>query len=284
MASKWWQVLAVAVLAAGYAGYDYYTSHQTPLASFSQKSNHVNQGKLGDGVKYGDVQDQTPSESLASSVLQNDVLDKIKYDKRTNITYNQAGAFILNDNKTNWTTVKTAKPYVHLSRLDWQKRPGVANALLSHETRQYQDRQSTGNAQTIKPVGWHQTAMKNHQSLYNRGHLIGYALAGNLPGFDASEANERNITTQTAWANQAASAQRTGQNYYEGLVRTALDQGEVVRYKVTPVYHKSGVVPMGNHLEAKSTDGQLEFNVFVPNVEPGVKIDYSSGVATLVDK
>ena len=230
-------------------------------------------------VNYGSTSDEHPNESLASSVLTANVVKQLGTNS---VRFNGNGAFILNNNKTDLNAKVSSAPYVQLAEQDSLGRAGAANALLTKASRQYQSRDQTGNSRQMQPVGWHQLSIGgNYKMLYNRGHSIGYALAGSVRGFDASEANPQNITAQTAWANQASNGNdsNTGQNYYETQVRRAQDNRKTVRYRVTPVYDGDNLVPSGSHLEAKSSDGSLEFNVFVPNVEPGVVIDYSTGYA-----
>lgn len=67
------------------------------------------------------------------------------------------------------------------------------------------------------------------------------------------------------------------------MIRKRLDASRTVkiRYKVTPIYDGDNLVSSGNHLEAKANDGSLEYNVFVPNVQPGVVIDYKTGFAKI---
>lgn len=244
------------------------------------KTNYAQSSVKSDAkVNYGSTSDEHPNESLASSVLTANVVKQLGTN---NVRFNGNGAFILNDNKTDLNAKVSSAPYVQLAKQDSLGRAGVANALLTKASRQYQSRDQTGNSRQMQPVGWHQLSIGgNYKMLYNRGHSIGYALAGSVRGFDASEANPQNITAQTAWANQASNGNdsNTGQNYYETQFRRAQDNRKTVRYRVTPVYDGDNLVPSGSHLEAKSSDGSLEFNVFVPNVEPGVVINYSTGYA-----
>ncbi|MGL5300544.1 MAG: DNA/RNA non-specific endonuclease [Weissella confusa] len=244
------------------------------------KTNYAQSSVKSDAkVNYGSTSDEHPNESLASSVLTANVVKQLGTNS---VRFNGNGAFILNDNKTDLNAKVSSAPYVQLAKQDSLGGAGVANALLTKASRQYQSRDQTGNSRQMQPVGWHQLSIGgNYKMLYNRGHSIGYALAGSVRGFDASEANPQNITAQTAWANQASNGNdsNTGQNYYETQVRRAQDNHKTVRYRVTPVYDGDNLVPSGSHLEAKSSDGSLEFNVFVPNVEPGVVINYSTGYA-----
>ena len=237
---------------------------------------HYNRHEGGTGTT--DKSDKTINEQLANSVM----TDAVKSQLGNNIQYNGHGAFIINHNKSTLNANVNVAPYA-TNEVDRLGRPTVGNAFLNKTCRQYKNREETGNGRSDwKPKGFHQLSdlKDGYTHAYDRGHLLGYALVGGIKGFNASESNPKNIATQTAWANEAGDADNTGQNYYEGIVRKALDQGKKVRYQVQDVYEGNNLVPSGAHIQAKSTDGSVDFNVFVPNVQNNIRINYETGVAT----
>lgn len=287
----WHWLVAFAILFAVAAAFEQPTDHaatsnqSTTQASSNKLTALINNFSTGWHQRSGQTTSNSmtpPDQTLASSVLTPTVQQQVGGE----LTWNGHGAFIVNNNQTKLKANITSAPYA-VNRLDQLGRAWQGDAWLNKTTRQYRNRSETGNGATDwKPAGFLQaTHLTNGPShAYDRGHLLGYALVGGLRGFNASEANPKNIATQTAWANEARSQTATGQNYYEGLVRQALDQGKQVRYRVTNIYDGNNKVPAGAHLEAKSKDGSLQFNVFVPNVQRNIRINYATGAVSLANQ
>ena len=253
------------------------SSHSQTGSTHPYRTHYVHHGYRHHYNRSDDEPGKLITEQLADSVM----TPNIKQQLGDNIEYNGHGAFIVNDNQSTLNANVHVAPYA-TNEVDSMGRPTVGNAFLNKACRQYKNRQETGNgASDWKPKGFHQLSglTYGYSHAYDRGHLLGYALVGGIKGFNASESNPKNIATQTAWANEAGDKDNTGQNYYEGIVRKALDKGKKVRYQVQDVYDGNNIVPSGAHIQAKSTDGTVDFNVFVPNVQSNIKINYATGYA-----
>lgn len=263
-------VVALAVVGVLYCNFDKVSTIKRETTVIQTTSNE-NYHQLGDNIL--DLRN-TNNQTIASR-LPNPVYDN--------------GVFILNNNKTDLDANVSSKAYVNnktesiIHNGKHYNRPTVANAMLDSTSRQYLTRDKTTKPNSSwKPLGWHQLKTNdNYRYAVNKGHLIGYALAGKLSHWDASETNPKNVITQTAHANQSQDETERGQNYYEAIVRKALDQHKRVRYRVTAIYNNADdLVPVGTQLEAKSKDGSVEYNVFVPNAQIGLSIDYHTGEIT----
>ena len=156
-------------------------------------------------------------------------------------------------------------PFEEYGQLDSLGRCTYAFALVSRDTMPDEER---GEIRDIIPSGWKWTKYDfvPYEYLYNRCHLIAYALTG-------ENANPNNLITGTRYLNY------DGMRNFEGRIASYIYRTDhSVLYRVTPVFSGSELVARGVLLEAQSVeDDQLSFCVFCYNVQPGVNINYATG-------
>lgn len=136
--------------------------------------------------------------------------------------------------------------------------------------------------QYVNPTAWHQK-MVDRSPIINRGHLIAYSFskginsAGKYDPRDQSgdQNNPKNLFTQTAFSNQRV------QTIFESKVRNALYNHKRVIFYARPIFRGQELMARGVHLQAISTDKQLNFNVYLFNVQPKVSFDYRTGRSTI---
>ena len=176
---------------------------------------------------------------------------------------------VLNDNIPQFSeemlALKEAEVYSELDRLG---RCGPAYAVITRKTMPTEPRGKIG---MVKPSGWQTVRYDDlikDRYLYNRCHLIGFQLAG-------ENANPKNLITGTRSLNV------DGMLPFENMVTAYVKKtGNPVLYRVVPVFHGDELVARGVTMEGYSMNDKgksICFNVFIPNVQPGIVINYNSG-------
>ncbi len=222
-------------------------------------------------------QGQNSTESSTKQYQSLGGLDKNEYRKLAALNYKSGENVVVFVNKNN-STLKTkwTKNQIFYQNLDSLNRTSssVTAYLDSKNLVQYSKR----TRQTWRPTGWH--GNRPGQEIYNRGHLIAYSLSNGINKFgkytgksNGDLDNPKNLFTQTAYTNQDV------QTYYENQVREAMYSEQKVIYQATPIFRGTEKMARGINLQAVSTDGMLNFNVYIFNVQPGYSFDYQNGRA-----
>lgn len=167
----------------------------------------------------------------------------------------------------------TTTSYEFYSELDALGRCGVVMASIGRDLMPTKDRESISH---VKPTGWHSVTYHNVNggSLYNRSHLIAFALTG-------ENDNVRNLITGTSYFNQ------TGMTQFENMVLDYIrETGNHVLYRVTPIFVDDELVARGALMEGYSVEDNGEvicFCVYMYNVQPGIEINYRTGESKLAE-
>lgn len=186
--------------------------------------------------------------------------------------YSDKAYIAINGNEPAFTKDElTTESYEFYSELDSLGRCGYTMACVGRDIMPTEDRGSIGQ---VKPTGWQTVKydIVDGKYLYNRCHLIGFQLTG-------ENANTKNLITGTRYLNI------DGMLDFENMIADYVKEtGNHVLYRVTPIFKGNELVARGVQMEAYSVEDDGEgicFNVYAYNVQPGVVIDYATGVSAL---
>ena len=164
----------------------------------------------------------------------------------------------------------TTTSFEYYSDLDSLGRCGVAFACIGTDI-QPAPGEERGSISDVYPSGWNNKRydIVDGGWLYNRSHLIGWQLT-------AENANEKNLITGTRYFNVE------GMLPFENMVDDYLEEYPTnhVMYRVTPIYDGNNLVASGVLMEAYSVEDngeEVQFCVYIYNVQPGITIDYATG-------
>lgn len=161
--------------------------------------------------------------------------------------------------------------FEYYSPLDSLGRCGYTVACIGPDIMPTEER---GNIGMVKPSGWHTVKydIVSGKYLYNRCHLIGYQLTG-------ENVNESNLITGTRYLNI------DGMVDFENMVADYIrETGNHVLYRVTPIFVGNELLARGVQMEAYSVEDQGDgicFHIYAYNVQPGITIDYATGLSAL---
>ncbi|MBG9983609.1 DNA/RNA non-specific endonuclease [Aerococcaceae bacterium DSM 111022] len=160
-------------------------------------------------------------------------------------------------------------PWIEFTKLDELGRVGPANAVLTTDLMPAEPR---GDNSSIQPTGWQQFEWDG-KYLYNRSHLIGHQLIGDgIPNL--------NLMTGTTTFNQE------GMVPFENFVAMIVEGGETVRYRVTPYFEGDNLLASGVFMEGFSIEDNgesLSFNIYVPNRQDNISINYATGTSSATE-
>lgn len=204
------------------------------------------------------------------------------YQKLANLDFKSGDRAYVYVNNNKSTLIKNAWKVnkVIYSNLDNLNRTSHSNTAFLEPRNVAND--SLRVRQFINPTAWHSNR-ENGTQIYNRGHLIAYSISAGIdqdgnynPNNQSGDQNNpKNLFTQTAFSNQKI------QTIFEGKVRNSLKQGNKIIFQATPIFRGNELMARGINLQAISLNNNLNFNVYLFNVQPDYVFDYNNGRAKI---
>ena len=193
---------------------------------------------------------------------------KIKNIEYTIEDYSGKDYIYINNNEPNFSVIyKTMVPFEIYGKLDHLGRSTYAFANIGIELFPKSKRESISK---VRPTAYMVSKYDfiPQKYLYNRCHLIAFSLTG-------ENANKNNLITCTSKMNQGKMKE------IEKEVKEYIEKtNNHVLYRVKVMYDYDNLLAKGINLEALSLEDNgegIKYNLFIYNVQDGVKINYKDG-------
>lgn len=211
--------------------------------------------------------DYNPHKRKVTRKRANQARKKARRTSNKPIRVNGKQIVIINHNRPKFSKKTLSRrhgAWQKYGNLDFLNRATTANAMLNKRL------MPTGQREPlyVDPTGWHNKRIKGGW-LYNRCHLIGYQLTGQNNNLKNLITGTRSLNTPSMlkYENQVAYYLRGSYKHY-------------IRYQVRPVFKGHDLLARGVQMQGKSIgSNRVHFNVYIKNVQPGVKLNYKTGTS-----
>lgn len=185
---------------------------------------------------------------------------------------NESNYFVVNENIAEIEFPGECETgYIECHSRDDCKRPIGAKFFIKQGDGEYK----RGN--TVTPSFWDILSKNDdYESFFHRGHIIASAFGGDKKMSDTSNRGKLSQFIQTKWSNE----NDYGLNPYcqwrfeEKIKERVVTDSVCIDSR--PIYrNKADKIPIGIHMQAV-TEKESLFNVFIPNIDPNIKIDYEN--------
>lgn len=192
----------------------------------------------------------------------------------TNIaeSQNESNYFVVNDDIAEIDfTYKGKTGYIECHSKDEYERPVGAKFFIKQGDGEYK----RGN--TVNPSFWNiLNKNDNYENFFHRGHIIASAFGGDKKMPNTRNRGKLSQFIQTKWSNENDYGLNPYcQWHFEEKIKEKVVTDSVC-IASRPIYrNKDDKIPIGIHLQAV-TEKESLFNVFFPNIDPNIKINYKN--------
>ena len=185
---------------------------------------------------------------------------------------NESNYFVVNKNiATICFDNKCSTGYIKEHSTDNQDRPAGAKFFINHGDGDYK------RSSKVTPSYWNiLKRTTDYGKFFRRGHIIASTFGGDKKMSDTSNRGKLSQFIQTKWSNENDNGRNPYcQWHFEEKIKEKVVTDSVC-IDSRPIYqNKADKIPIGIHLQAV-TEKESLFNVFLPNIDPNIKINYKN--------